>query len=122
MQTKTKFKLAGVLALLLVGTYMTVPYWYRSADVVIVTNKERDPQTNVLMVESVLADDDNVARKYRNEDCSMIFKWDSGDIQSKLITGKMYWIKSYGVRNRLFSWYPNIITVKRLKTTTLTED
>ncbi len=116
MKTKTKFKLVGVLALLLVGAYVTVPYWYRNVDVVIVTNKERNAKTDVMMVESILAADEDVARKYRNEDSWTIFKRNSGDVQSKLIVGKMYAIKSYGVRNRWFSWYPNIISVKRVKT------
>lgn len=122
MQIKTKFKLVGILLLLLMGAYVTVPYWYRSIDVVVVTNKERNAKTDIMMVESILASDEDVARKYRNEDSWLIFKRNSGDIQSKLIVGKMYAIKSYGVRSYLFSWYPNIISIKRITTTTQGED
>lgn len=122
MQTKTKLKLVGILVLLLLGAYAAVPYWYRSTDVVVITNKERNPATNALMVESVLAADEDVACKYRNEDCWRLLKRNSGDIQSRLIVGKMYSIESYGVRNRWFSWYPNIVDVKRLKTTVQAED
>ncbi len=111
---KTRFKIIGVLLVLAVGAYVSVPYWYRSVDIVIITEKTKGAD-NVMMVEAVLASDENIPKAYRNQDCWRIFKFGSRDVQAKLMENKKYEIVSYGMRNRLLSWFPNIVRVERVK-------
>lgn len=114
---KTKFKIVGVLAVLLFGAYFTVPYWYRHTDLVIITEKTKGAD-DIMIVEAVLASDESTPRAYRNEDCWTIFKFNSRDVQAKLMENKQYRITSYGMRNTFFSWFPNIVRVERVKETT----
>lgn len=63
--------------------------------------------------EVLLADDPYDWGVIRNEDNWWIFKFNSGVLSGKLISGARCNLTTYGWRNTVFSWKPNLISVNR---------
>lgn len=62
----------------------------------------------------VLEDENGKTHVLENTDSLVVGKYDSADVQAKLKKGKKYEIMTFGWRNNVLSWYPNITEVKAL--------
>lgn len=51
---------------------------------------------------------------FKNVDCLVKFKFNSSDLQGKLIRGHEYRAEVYGIRKHFLSWYKNIVSVEEL--------
>lgn len=52
---------------------------------------------------------------FQNTDTVWRLKWDSSDLYAKIVNGKTYKFKVYGVRFGFLSWYRNIVSVEEVK-------
>ena len=50
---------------------------------------------------------------FENVDETLFLKWDSSDVYGNLDIGKKYELKVTGFRVNYFSWYRNIISIKK---------
>ena len=116
---RTKFRLiAGGIVLFLATTsvlYATWPHWIRGTHRVRVTDKQRVLQGTESHYLVFTKDLKGKVRVYKNVDSKMELKWNSSDLQGELEVGKVYDVKSYGIRFTLTSSYPNIVRVTEVQ-------
>ena len=102
------YAILGILALVLI--YVAAYFWSYQTIEVTITEKER----------VTINSDEGVESNYRvytteevfvNKDQLIFGKFDSSDVQRKLLDGNTYKVKVVGWRVPLFSWYRNIISV-----------
>ncbi|WP_431819243.1 DUF1523 family protein (plasmid) [Bacillus thuringiensis] len=62
----------------------------------------------------VIEDENGETHVLENTDGLIVGKWNSADVQASLKKGKKYEIMTFGWRNNVMSWYPNITEVKAL--------
>ena len=102
------YTILGILALVLI--YVVAYFWSYQTIEVTITEKER----------VTISSDEGVESNYRvytteevfvNKDQLIFGKFDSSDVQRKLLDGNTYKVKVVGWRVPLFSWYRNIISV-----------
>lgn len=100
-----------VVVILLFVFSAFVPYTTQDTVIITVTDKERIVENS----------GDSVNSKYlvftetevfENTDSLMVLKFNSSDIQAKLMRGETYTVRVYGWRVPVFSWYRNIIEIK----------
>lgn len=96
-----------VLIFLYVGAYFLS---YKTVEVSI-TDKERITYGSDQEIKSkyMVFTTDEV---FQNTDNYVFGKFDSSDVQNKLMVGNSYQVKVVGWRVPLFSWYRNIISVE----------
>lgn len=93
-----------------VSAYLTTPYWTHETKEVsvintIVKNTQHDSKYLVFTDQGV----------FQNTDTWYYFKFDSSDIQGKVMQGGKFKLSYYGFRVPFFSMYPNITNVQRVK-------
>ena len=107
-----------MVAVVCVGAIVALDAWYAygTADSVIIT---------VTKTERVVSGSgDRISTKYlvfteaetyKNTDSLWYLKWDSSDIQGKLISGQEYQVKVYGWRIPFMSVYRNIVELEGMQ-------
>jgi hypothetical protein len=103
-----KIKAIIALVLLVILTYFTAPYWTHSTKEVTVTSSMVKP-SNGESKYLVYTD----AGVFENTDTWYYFKFDSSDVQSKLMQNGKFKVSYYGFRVPFLSKYPNITNVER---------
>ena len=104
---------AGVAIVLVVVGAMTNPYWTHGAkDVTVtgVTTKRVVDHGQSKDIYLVFTDD----QTYKNVDSPAYLKFNSSDVQGKLIQGGRFHIEYYGFRIPVASQYKNIIKAEKL--------
>lgn len=104
-----KFKALIAAVVLAIVAYITVPYWTRSTETVTVVNSMVKPagDTSKYLVYT----DKGV---FENTDTWYYFKFDSSDVQSKIMQGGKFKITTYGFRVPFLSKYKNITNVEKV--------
>jgi hypothetical protein len=110
---KRIFGLVLTLVILAVVVIGTAPYWTHGSKVVTVTGvttKRMEHSGKDQDVYLVFTDD----QTYRNSDTLYFFKFNSSDVQGKLIQGGRFRIEYYGFRVPVLSKYKNIIKAEKV--------
>lgn len=103
---RLKLILAATLIFAVPFLYFTFPYWTADTISITVTDKERAPSNKggfymVFSVEETL----------RNQDSKHYLKFNSSDLQGKLMVGQTYRVKVYGWRIPVLSKYRNLVKI-----------
>jgi hypothetical protein len=104
-----KIKAIIAVVLLAVLAYFTVPYW---------THKTKEIQVVNSMVKSAGQESKYLVYTtdgvFENTDTWYYFKFDSSDVQAKVLQGGKFKVNYYGFRVPFLSKYPNITSVERI--------
>lgn len=103
-----KFGAAIAAILLAILGYISSPYWTYSVREVKVINTMVKPTGGESKY--LIYTDDGV---YENTDSWHYFKFDSSDIQAKVVNGQEYQVGAYGFRIPFMSKYPNVTFVEK---------
>ena len=106
------------IAVVLLLAVVIYPIWNRfvSQGEVTMTVTSTDRVKDKWMVLGVNADGESVALE--NSDSLTHLKFNSSDLQAGIQVGKTYTFRTAGIRNPLFSMYPNILSVVPTSDTT----
>ena len=95
------------------------------ADVVVTLTTVTDVEATVTKCERVTVGSGDTLRSYylvfteeetfKNEDCTLHWKFNSSDIHGRLEEGKRYQFKVYGWRVQFLSWYRNVLDATELE-------
>jgi hypothetical protein len=103
-----KVKVLIAAAVLAVGAYLTAPWLTHQTKEVrvidsVVKNSMNDSKYLVFTDQGV----------FQNTDTWYYFKFDSSDIQGKIMQGGKFKLSYYGFRVPFFSMYPNLVSAER---------
>ena len=102
---KLKFYAVALLIVLPILAYFTTPWWtHNTAEVTVVGAVPKDGRYLVMTTDGV----------YKNTDTWYYFKFDSSDVQAKLMVPGRFRISYYGFRIPFLSQYKNIVSATRL--------
>jgi hypothetical protein len=107
-----------IIVALLFGIIFFLAWWTPrgTRDVVVATVTGRERIVKVVDGQSqskyIVFTDNEV---FENTDNAFIWKFNSSDIQGKMIEGKTFKFTVYGWRWRMDSWYRNIISVEEVE-------
>lgn len=97
----------AAIVLVILG-YITTPYWTHGTETVTVVNSMVKPYDGH---SKYLVYTDNGV--FENTDTWYYFKFDSSDVQAKIMQGGKFKFTTYGFRVPFLSKYKNIISVER---------
>lgn len=106
----------GLCIVALVVSFSIFSYYHVTTIEGTVVDKynKRDGKSDKFYI--VVKDEDNNEKVLENTDSTLMLKWDSADIQAKVKEGKRYKVELRGWRVPILSMFPNVDTIKEIKT------
>ena len=102
--------IAWLLILLLFIVGINVPKFHTEEHTVTVVKTEIDKKDNYL----IFCEENGQSVTYTLNDSFWYWQWNTSDLYGQIKSGQTWKFKTSGVRFSIFSWYPNIIEMKKV--------